>query len=127
LLVYLYTDRTDFNHQLLDHGPARMYDSSFSKRSEYTDTEAQAQREDVGLWDFNGSTLTATATETESSDDSGGSGGSDLPPPSGPSSDLYDCSDFDSQSQAQQILENTRGDPSGLDGDDNGQACESLP
>ena len=125
LLVYLYKDGTDFNRELIDQGLARMYDSSFSKRSEYTDAEAQAQREDVGLWDFDGSA--ATATETDSSDDSGGSGGSDLPPPSGGSSDPYDCSDFDSQDQAQQVLENTPGDPSGLDGDGNGVACESLP
>ena len=127
LLVYLYTDGTDFNRQLIDRGLARMYDSSFSKRAAYSSAEAQAQEEDVGLWDFNGSISTATATETEASDDSGGSGGRDLPPPSGPSGDPYDCSDFDSQSQAQQVLENTPGDPSGLDGDDNGQACESLP
>ena len=31
------------------------------------------------------------------------------------------------EAQAQQVLENTPGDPSGLDGDDNGVACESLP
>jgi micrococcal nuclease len=126
LLVYLYKDGTDFNRELLDQGLARMYDSTFSKRSEYTDAEAQAQREDVGLWDFDGSAATATPTETDSSDDSGGSGGSDLPPPSGGSSDPYDCSDFDSQDQAQQVLEETPGDASGLDGDGNGVACESL-
>ena len=129
LLVYLYKDGTDFNRQLIDRGLARMYDSSFSKRSDYTDAEAQAQREDVGLWDFDGSVATDTPTEIDSSDDSddsGESGGSDLPPPSGGSSDPYDCSDFDSQDQAQQVLENTPGDPSGLDGDGNGVACESL-
>jgi micrococcal nuclease len=125
LLVYLYTDGTDFNRQLIDQGLARMYDSSFSKRAAYSSAEAQAQEEDVGLWDFDGSA--ATATETDSSDDSGGSGGSDLPPPSGGSSDPYDCSDFDTQDQAQRILENTPGDPSGLDGDGDGEACESLP
>ena len=69
LLVYLYTDGTNFNRELIDQGLARMYDSKFSKRGEYESTEAQAQ----------------------------------------------------------QVLENTPGDPSGLDGDDNGVACESLP
>ena len=127
LLVYLYIDGTDFNRQLIDRGLARIYDSSFSKRSEYTDAEAQAQREDVSLWDFDGSTATDTPTQTDSSDDSGESSGSDLPPPSGGSPDPYDCSDFDTQDQAQQVLENTPGDPSGLDGDGNGIACESLP
>ena len=126
LLVYLYTDGgTDFNRELIDQGLARMYDSEFSKRGEYESTKAQAQEENVGLRDFDGSA--ATATETDSSDDSGGSGGSDLPPPSGGSSDPYDCSDFSSQDQAQRVLENTPGDPSGLDGDGNGIACESLP
>ena len=128
LLVYVSYDGSDFNRKLLDRGLARMYDSSFSKRSEYQDAEAQAQRENIGLWDFDGSTATATVTATErnSSDDSGGNGDSDLPPPSGDSSDPYDCSDFDSQEQAQRVLENTPGDPSGLDGDGNGVACESL-
>jgi len=132
LLVFLYyDDGTDFNRELLDRGLARLYDSTFSKRGEYESAEAQAQRGDVGLWDFDGSAATDTPTETESSsddsDDSGGSGGSDLPPPSGGSSDPYDCSDFDTQDQAQQVLEETPGDPSGLDGDGNGIACESLP
>ena len=69
MLVYLYKAGTDFNRQLLDRGLARMYDSTFSKRSEYTNAEAQAQREDVGLWNFNGSAATDTPTETESSSD----------------------------------------------------------
>lgn len=50
----------------------------------------------------------------------------ELPPPSGDSSDPYDCSDFDTQEQAQAVLENTPGDPSDLDRDDDGIACESL-
>jgi len=132
LLVYVFYDGgTDFNRELLDRGLARLYDSTFSKRSEYESAEAQAQNEDIGLWDFDGSAATDTPTETESSaddsDDSGGSDDSDLPPPSGGSSDPYDCSDFDTQEQAQQVLEETPGDPSGLDGDGNGIACESLP
>lgn len=131
LLVYVsYDGGTDFNRELLDRELARLYDSTFSERSEYE--SAEAQREDVGLWNFDGSTTTATANsiETESSDDSddlGGNEDSDLPPPSGDSSDPYDCSDFDTQEQAQHVLENTPGDPSGLDGDGNGVACESLP
>ena len=38
----------------------------------------------------------------------------------------YDCSDFDSQEAAQQVYDSDPSDPSGLDGDDNGIACESL-
>lgn len=50
----------------------------------------------------------------------------ELPPPSGDSSDPYDCSDFDTWEQAQAVLENTPGDPSDLDREGDGIACESL-
>jgi hypothetical protein len=39
--------------------------------------------------------------------------------------DLYDCSDFDTQEEAQAQL--LPGDPYGLDADNDGQACETLP
>ncbi|WP_338036203.1 excalibur calcium-binding domain-containing protein [Halococcus salsus] len=45
---------------------------------------------------------------------------------SGDASDPYDCSDFDSQEAAQQVYDSDPSDPSGLDGDGNGVACESL-
>jgi micrococcal nuclease len=38
-----------------------------------------------------------------------------------------DCSDFSTQADAQRVLEAFPGDPHRLDGDDDGQACESLP
>lgn len=63
---------------------------------------------------------TTTTTETPPDDSV------ELPPPSGDASDPYDCSDFDTHAQAQAVLENTPGDPSDLDGDENGVACESL-
>jgi micrococcal nuclease len=46
------------------------------------------------------------------------------PAPSG--SDL-DCSDFDSQQEAQAVLEADPSDPNGLDGEGDGVPCESLP
>jgi hypothetical protein len=39
--------------------------------------------------------------------------------------DLYDCSDFETQEEAQAQL--LPGDPYGLDGDNDGQACDTLP
>jgi hypothetical protein len=39
--------------------------------------------------------------------------------------DLYDCSDFDTQEEAQAQL--LPGDPYGLDGDNDGMACDDLP
>jgi micrococcal nuclease len=126
LLAYIYTGGENFNQQLLADGYARVYDSSFSLREEFDSTEEQARSNDVGLWGFDGEDATPTPTPTEEPADDGGSGGSDLPPPSGGPGDPYDCSDFSSQEQAQQYFESVSGDPSGLDGDGNGEACESL-
>lgn len=47
------------------------------------------------------------------------------------SSDLYDCSDFDTQEEAQAVYDQDTSDPYGLDEDDpqpdDGIACEALP
>lgn len=113
LLVYLYADdETSFNRELLDRGLARLYDSEFSKRSAFASAEAAAQRDDVGLWGF------------ENGSDAGGedNAGTDT----GEGDDL-DCSDFDTQAEAQAVLDETSGDPHRLDGDGDGVACESLP
>ncbi|WP_254545291.1 excalibur calcium-binding domain-containing protein [Halomarina pelagica] len=42
-------------------------------------------------------------------------------------SDDLDCSDFETQGEAQEVLDDDPSDPNGLDGDGNGIACESLP
>ncbi|WP_435079093.1 hypothetical protein [Halococcus sp. AFM35] len=57
-----------------------MYDSPFSLREEFDSTEQQTRSNNVGLWEFDGSTPTPTPTEKPADDGSGG-GGSDLPPP----------------------------------------------
>ena len=101
-----------------------MYDSQFSLREAFDSAESQARSNDVGLWDFDAPD-TATPTPTESDGDDG-SGGLETPTPSndGNLPDPYDCSDFDSQEVAQQVLEDDPSDPSGLDEDDDGVACE---
>lgn len=127
LLAYIYHDGENFGKQLLERGLARVYtDGEFSLESEYLDIESTAQANNRGLWGFEGDTSTATPTPTDTPASDGGSG--DLPPPSNDpdASDPYDCSDFDSQEQAQQVLEQDSSDPSGLDSDDDGTACESL-
>ena len=47
------------------------------------------------------------------------------------SGDLYDCSDFDTQEEAQAVYDQDTSDPYGLDEDDprpdDGVACEALP
>lgn len=45
----------------------------------------------------------------------------------GDTPDDFDCRDFDTQAEAQQLLDSTPGDPFGLDGDADGIACENLP
>lgn len=39
----------------------------------------------------------------------------------------YNCSDFETQAEAQRILDSTPGDPYQLDRNSDGVACESLP
>lgn len=63
LLVYIYHDGELFNLQLLRQGYARMYDSQFSKRSQFSDAEETAQTNDVGLWGFASGTTATPATD----------------------------------------------------------------
>lgn len=126
LLVYLYDDGgRSFNRALLDEGLARLYDSEFSKRAEFEDAESRAQRNDVGLWDFDGtpSESTADGNDADEADETNGEEGTGA---TATEEDL-DCSDFDTQEEAQSILESEPGDPHRLDGDGDGVACETLP
>lgn len=116
LLVYVSVDGANFNERLLSQGYARLYESSFSRRSEFARVEAEARASGVGLWGFDGEA--ATATPSTDRDD-------ELPPR--PPDGDYDCSDFETQDQAQRVLDEDPSDPHRLDGDDDGVACESLP
>ena len=112
LLVYLYHDGGElFNRQLLDQGYARLYDTEFSKRSEFADLEEQAQSNDVGLWDFEAQ---STPTTTD---------GVELPPKVDGD---YDCDQFDTREQVEAVFEPGSGDPYRLDSDGDGEACESV-
>lgn len=126
LLVYVYVDGENFNERLLSEGYARMYDSSFSERSQFADREEEAQRNDVGLWGYEGSTATATPTPTLTPTPEPATSTDDVDLPPLPSDGDYDCGHFDTQEQAQTVLERESGDPHRLDGDDDGIACESL-
>ncbi|ADJ15769.1 thermonuclease family protein [Halalkalicoccus jeotgali] len=116
LLVYVYMDGESFNRALIDEGLARMYDSQFSERPEYENAEAEARSEGVGLWGFEGS------TEEPPADDGGGTES----PPTGDTGDL-DCSDFDTQEEAQGVYDEDTSDPHRLDADNDGVVCETLP
>jgi len=69
----------------------------------------------------------ATATPTPSSEDESATGDNGVvtPTPSGPASDPYDCSDFDTRAQVDAVFDPDN-DVSGLDSDGDGEACESL-
>lgn len=130
LLVYIYVDGENYNLELVERGYARVYDSQFSMRSQFEAAETEARANDFGFWNFERLTV-RTTTEAEPSGDGGGvsgggdGGNSDIPPP--PADGDYNCSDFDTHDQAQEVYERDTSDPHGLDGDDDGIACESLP
>ncbi|WP_336346114.1 CHRD domain-containing protein [Halalkalicoccus ordinarius] len=68
--------------------------------------------------------------EEDESDDSEGGGDSDTEDDSdggSGSDDDLDCEDFDTQEEAQEVYEQDTSDPHGLDGDNDGEACETLP
>lgn len=74
LLVYAYADSggKSFNEQLIEQGYARMYESSFSKRTEFTSDEQHAQDNNVGLWNYE------APADGGNDDGSGDSSGSQL-------------------------------------------------
>jgi hypothetical protein len=45
----------------------------------------------------------------------------------GTPTDRYNCDDFTTQPEAQEVLDADQADPHGLDADGNGLACEQLP
>lgn len=123
LLVYIYVNGENFNERLLSDGYARMYDSQFSMRESFVDAEQEAQSNNVGLWNYE-----APDGETiEDADKESGNQTEDVDVPPLPPDGDYNCGDFDTQEQAQHVLEDSSGDPHGLDRDDDGIACESLP
>ena len=111
-LAYVIINGSDFNATLLEKGYARVYDESdFGKKVNYLNLEAEAKNEGIGLW--------GCPTPT---------------PPPFPcecSGNLYSCSDFETQAQAQACYDycfSLRGfDIHGLDGNDDGEVCEYLP
>jgi micrococcal nuclease len=128
LLVYAYRDDGKlFNKQLIAQGYARMYDSEFAKREAFSSVEATAQQNDVGLWNYETtSTPTSTPTTTPSPTSTTVSENEGIALPPKPADGDYDCSHFDTHEQAQYVYEQDTSDPHRLDGDDDGQACESL-
>lgn len=121
LLAYLYVGEENFNRNLLEDGYARVYDSPFSLRGEFESAESEARSNDIGLWNFEDESSTSDSEESESESDN------EVEIPPLPADGDYNCGDFDTQEQAQYVLEDTSGDPHRLDADGDGVACETLP
>lgn len=102
------------NYQLVANGYARVYDSTFSESDRFYSAEDSVRSAQRGAWRCQN---VESITTTQSS--------GSFPPL--PSDGDYDCGHFDTQDQAQRVLESTSGDPHRLDGDGDGIACESLP
>ena len=147
ILAYVYLpDGSMFNEILVRQGYAQA--ATFPPNVRYTDRFLTAQREareaNRGLWGLSDNQLCQladrgngigggcenTPSEPESAPEpepsqSPGSGGGGIPPV--PSDGDYNCSDFATQAQAQQVLEQDPSDPHNLDGEGDGVPCESLP
>jgi len=74
-------------------------------------------------WDYRSGERPSSSSTSAGSGSSRGSSASSSTQQQG---DL-DCSDFATQAQAQRVLESQPGDPHRLDGNGDGEACESLP
>ena len=147
LLAYIYLPGGEmFNETLVEEGYAQV--ATFPPNVKYTDRFLSAQREarqeNRGLWGLpqnelcqladrgngigggceNAPSEPESAPEPEPSQESNPGGGG-IPPV--PSDGDYDCSDFQTQQQAQRVLDRDPGDPHNLDGEGDGVPCESLP
>jgi len=129
VLAYIWLpDGKMFNEVLLREGYAQV--ATFPPNVKYVDrflaAQRQARAEGAGLWGLPKSTLCQLA------DRGNGIGGgcvTESTPTATPvpSSDDLNCSDFNSQPEAQEVLEDDPSDPNNLDGEGDGIACESLP
>ncbi|MDZ7689183.1 MAG: thermonuclease family protein [Halobacteriales archaeon] len=113
LLAYAYVGDTNLNYELVEQGYARTYmDNSFTMKQKFLEAEREARAQSSGLWGCD-TTESGAGDNTEDESDGTYTGGD------------MDCSDFETQAEAQEFHETHTGH--GLDGDGDGIACESLP
>jgi endonuclease YncB( thermonuclease family) len=109
----------DLGAMLIEGGLAWHYDQYAPGATEYARLERQARNASRGLWSQASPTAPWEWRDRQGSS-SGGTGET--------SAGDRDCSDFDTQREAQRFFErHGPGDPHRLDGDGDGEACESLP
>jgi endonuclease YncB( thermonuclease family) len=109
----------DLGAMLIRDGMAWHYRQYAPNATEYARLQRQARNAERGLWS-RPNPVPPWEWRDRRSDSSSG--------PSETSAEDRDCSDFDTQPEAQRFFERHQpGDPHGLDGNGDGEACESLP
>ncbi len=109
----------DLGAMLIRRGLAWHYRQYAPNATEYARLQRQARNAGRGLWSQANPTAPWEWRDRQSDSSSG---------PEETSTRDRDCSDFDTQPEAQRFFESRQpGDPHNLDGDGDGQACESLP
>lgn len=137
LLRYVYlADGSDYGKYMIENGYAYeyTYQIPYKHQTEYREAEDGAEAGKRGLW----ASDACTAQEEDSSS-------TVIVPPLSPSSsntisttntsyvctqNTYNCTDFQTHTEAQNVYESCGGinnDIHGLDGNDDGVACETLP
>ena len=105
---------SDLGALLIRDGLAWHYERYAPRATEYARLQRQARNANRGLW------TRSSPTPPWDWRDRGASGGQ-------PANDR-DCGDFETQPEAQRFFRSTQpGDPHRLDGNGDGEACESLP
>ena len=94
---------------------------------EPTDDADAGATEDDETTDEDSSSNDGDSDDSSSQTDDGSSSDSDSDSDSSSNDEDLDCSNFDTQDEAQEVYEQDTSDPNGLDGDDDGDACEALP
>ncbi|MCS3642443.1 thermonuclease family protein [Salinibacter ruber] len=109
----------DLGTMLIRDGLAWHYQQYAPNATEYARLQRQARNAGRGLWSQPNPVPPWTWRDRQSDSSSG---------PGETSTQDRDCSDFDTQPEAQRFYEAKKpGDPHGLDGNNDGQARESLP
>lgn len=135
MLVYVWTeDGTLYNYRMILDGYAHeyTYDVPYQQQARFKKAEAQARQEGRGFWSPKtcaGDTKQPAEAGTENQP---AKAPRQQAPPAGTDDGVdKDCSDFDTQQEAQQYFESQGGsganDVDKLDGNGDGSACESLP
>lgn len=105
---------------LVGDGLAWHYEQYAPQATELARLERRARRAERGLWSQSDPVPPWAWRDRDEGSDENSGGSTPV--------DDRDCSDFDTQEEAQAFFERHQpGDPHNLDGDGDGRACESLP